>query len=193
MTSDTSDERTLIDRVAGGDRTAFEQLYTVYYPRLFRFLLRYTASLGHVEELVNDVMLVVWNRASDFRGGSKVSTWILGIAYRKGLKSLERDRRRPHHEDIDEVSLISTEGPEQDLSRRQLRDQVIAALSRLPPEQRAVLELTYYHGCSYPEIAEILGCPHNTVKTRMFHARRKLRDILPELERSAERRGGLDR
>jgi RNA polymerase sigma-70 factor (ECF subfamily) len=193
MTVDALDERSLLDRVAGGDRTAFETLYTLYYPRLFRFLLRYTGSLGHVEELINDVMLVVWRRASDFRGRSKVSTWVLGIAYRKGLKSLDRDRRRPRHDDIDEIELASVESPEHDLSRRQLRDRVLAALGRLPAEQRAVLELTYYHGCSYPEIAEILGCPHNTVKTRMFHARRKLRDLLPELERSAERRGGFDR
>lgn len=193
MSVNSPDERSLLDRVAGGDRTAFEQIYTLYYPRLFRFLLRYTGSLGHVEELINDVMLVVWERAPDFRGRSKVSTWILGIAYRKGLRSLERDRRRPQHEDVDELVVASTDSPEQDLSRRRLRDRVLAALARLPAEQRAVLELTYYHGFSYPEIAEILGCPHNTVKTRMFHARRKLRTLLPELERSAEQRGGIDR
>lgn len=193
MTVESPDERSLLDRVAGGDRSAFEEIYTLYYPRLFRFLLRYTGSLGHVEELINDVMLVVWERAGDFRGHSKVSTWILGIAYRKGLRSLDQDRRRPRHEDVDEIVLTSAGGPEQDLSRRELRDRVLEALARLPAEQRAVLELTYYQGLSYPEIAEILGCPHNTVKTRMFHARRKLRALLPELERGAEQRGGFDR
>lgn len=194
MSTEELNERRLLDCVAAGDRAAFEELYTLYYPRLFRFLLRYTGSLGCVEELVNDVMLVVWDRAADFRGRSKVSTWVLGIAYRKGLKSLDRERRAPHHEDVEDVELSSPlDGPDRDLARRRLRDRVIAALARLPAEQRAVVELTYYHGFSYPEIAEILGCPHNTVKTRMFHARRKLHDLLPEIESGATRRRGPDR
>ncbi|HEY4573032.1 MAG TPA: sigma-70 family RNA polymerase sigma factor, partial [Thermoanaerobaculia bacterium] len=73
------------------------------------------------------------------------------------------------------------EGPESLLARRELASVLGRAMAQLPPEQRAVVELTYYQGCSYPEIAAIVGCPVNTVKTRMFHARRRLREVLPGL------------
>ncbi len=192
MSDRDREERELLQRVARRDRRAFDELYIRYHPRLLRFLVRHAGRLDQVEELINDVMLVVWQQAAAFRGGSRVSTWILGVAYRKGLKALERARRMPLEAPVDETCLIDSDGPERQLSRRELRDQVLAALEALPVEQRAAVELTFYHGCSYREIAAIMDCPENTVKTRMFHARRKLHRLLPRLGAPGrDRRGGV--
>jgi RNA polymerase sigma-70 factor (ECF subfamily) len=172
----------LLAGVARHDRLAFEQLYRRFYPRLFGYLLRLVRRPELAEEALDDAMVVVWQKAAEFRGSSRVSTWIFGIAYRKGLKALERSERgetdlerAPAGEPVDEG------GPERDLRRRELAMQIDAALGRLPVEQRAVVELTFIHQLPYREIAELLGCPVNTVKTRMFHARRRLRRLLPGL------------
>jgi RNA polymerase sigma-70 factor (ECF subfamily) len=168
----------LLARIARGDRSAFERLYRVYLPRLTRFLQQVTRRPQAIEEVINDTMLVVWHKASTYSGVSKVSTWIFAIAYRKGLKLLSRfDDPVAGDED---GTLSSDDLPEGAVMQRQLREALGAAMTQVSPEQRAVIELTYYHGCAYREIAEIMGCPIDTVKTRMFHARRRLRQLLSE-------------
>jgi RNA polymerase sigma-70 factor (ECF subfamily) len=128
--------------------------------------------------VINDTMLVVWRRASTYTGTSKVSTWIFAIAYRKGLKLLTRFDDPVEDDGGD--SAVSEDAPEGGVMRRELREVLAAAMAHVSAEQRAVIELTYYHGCAYREIAEIMGCPVDTVKTRMFHARRRLRQLLSE-------------
>jgi len=173
MTS--SDELTLLRRVATKDRKAFEALYNLYYRRLFGYLLKLTRR---AEEVLNDVMLAIWKGAASFDGRSRPSTWIFGIAYHKGLKALAR---RPAEVDGDSEGPepVDRDEPESLAARRELAGVLGRALGSLSPEQRAVVELTYYYGLAYPEIAEIVGCPVNTVKTRMFHARRRLKELLP--------------
>jgi RNA polymerase sigma-70 factor (ECF subfamily) len=171
------DEIRLLGRVAAGDIRAFEELYRVYHPRLVRFLDRVTRRSGLVEEVLNDTMLVVWNRADDFNRGSKVSTWIFAIAYRKALKALRR-----FDEPLDDEPLQfradTAPGPELQVDLWQLREALMKALDGLSAEHRAVVDLTYFHGLGYREIAQIVACPVDTVKTRMFHARRKLKALL---------------
>ncbi len=178
MTS--TDELTLLRRVAAKDRKAFEALYHLYYRRLFGYLLKLTRRAELVEEVLNDVMLAIWKGAASFDGRSRPSTWIFGIAYHKALKALAR---RPMAEvDGDAESSpepVDRDEPESLAARRELAGVLGRALGSLSPEQRAVVELTYYYGLAYPEIAEIVGCPVNTVKTRMFHARRRLKELLP--------------
>ena len=175
----TQEERALLKKVVAKDRRAFEALYQRYYRRLFGYLWKITRRPEIVEEVVNDVMLTVWQSASRFDENALPSSWILGIAYRKALKALER-LRRAHREPPYEPWEPSEEvGPEQLLVRREMASALGQALAELSPEQRAVVELTYYQGLSYREIAGIVGCPINTVKTRMFHARRRLREVLP--------------
>lgn len=185
----TDDDRSLLRRIAAGDRGAFEALYHLYYRRLFGYLFKVTRRPELVEEVLNDVMLIVWQKAGRFDGRSKVSTWILGIAYRRALKALSKLPTREREELPDPDGRVEPEGPESVMARRELASRLGQALGHLPPEQRTVVELTYYQGCSYPEIAEVIGCPVNTVKTRMFHARRKLREILPNLGISAHGAG----
>ena len=173
-----SDERDalLLERVAAKDRGAFQELYQRYYQRLFGFIFKLTRRPEVVEEALNDTLLAVWQGARSFDGRSRPSTWILGIAHRQALKALSRVRRAERDPEVEPEE--QPEGPESLVARRELASQLGQALAQLPPDQRAVVELTYYHGCSYSEISSIVGCPVNTVKTRMVHARRRLRGIL---------------
>jgi len=170
------DEAVLLHRVAQRDRHAFELLYRLYYRRLTRFLEQVMRRPHLVEEVVNDTMLVVWRKADGFNHASRVSTWIFAIAYRKALKALKRSERRREVPWDGEGS--SAEGPESAMIEREAHHRLRHALTTLSAEQRAVVELTYYHGYAYREIAQIVGCPVDTVKTRMFHARRKLKALL---------------
>jgi RNA polymerase sigma factor (sigma-70 family) len=167
----------LLADAARGSTRAFEALFRIYRPRLARFLRRVTHRPQLVEELLNDTMLTVWRKASTYNGHSQVSTWIFGIGYRKALKArARRSDRVPAQADCE-----STAGaPEHELLRSELGARIRAALRTLSDEQRAVIELSYFHGYDYPEIAAIVDCPLGTVKTRMFHARRKLGRLLAD-------------
>jgi RNA polymerase sigma-70 factor (ECF subfamily) len=181
--SDDNADLALLQRIAGGDRNALRDLYGTYYHPLLRFIYRITGRLDLAQEGVNDVMLVVWLRSRSFGGRSTVSTWIMGIAYRKALKLLAASRRwtdrfagAPFEEAIERSERTAEQSDDGDL-----RDLLDEAMRHLSPEHRAVVELTYFYGCSYEEIAAIAACPVNTVKTRMFHARARLRKLLPAL------------
>lgn len=185
---DPGDERdlALLRRIADErDRVALTELYTRYFHTIRRFIYRITNDQELAQEGVNDVMLVVWNKAGTFSGRSKPSTWILGIAYRKGLKLAQRASRwtfRFRAADWNESVEPFAASPGY-TDRLLDQDLVQQALKALSPKHRAVVELTYLLGLSYEEIATILDCPVNTVKTRMFHARARLRELLPALGR----------
>ena len=167
----------LLGAIAAGERAAFEALYRSYHPRLTRFLDRMTRRPALVEEVLDDTMLVVWRRADRYNGRSKVSTWIFAIAYRTALKALQRFDEAID-DDAAEARACLEPGPEQRLGERQLRALLLRALEALSAPQRAVVELCYFQGAGYREIAAIVDCPVDTVKTRMFHARRRLRATL---------------
>jgi RNA polymerase sigma-70 factor (ECF subfamily) len=149
--------RDLLSRVKRGDRCAFSRLYKQYHPRLYGYLKRLLSNPALVEEVLD------------------VSTWIFGIAYRKALTAIRSDHR--YQSGLDRQTDTDALAGES----RQHREWIQAGLLNLSPDHRQVLELTYYGGFSYQEIAEIAGCPVNTVKTRMFHARRRLKILLPAL------------
>ena len=172
-----SAEASLVGRIADGELHAFEQLYRAYHPRLTRFLDRVTRRPCLVGELLNDTMLVVWNRAVTYNGSCKVSTWIFAIAYRKAMKALSRLDEPVQDEPDDDPAPLET-GPEHHVAQSQMHAVLARALGHLSLKQRAVVHLTYFHGIGYREIGEIIGCPVDTVKTRMFHARRRLKTLL---------------
>lgn len=173
-----SAEAGLVGRTANGELQAFEQLYRAYHPRLARFLERVTRRPGLVGELINDTMLVVWTRAGTYNGRCKVSTWIFAIAYRKAIKALSRlDEPVPDAHEGDHPAPWEA-GPEYHAAQSQLRAVLAQALDHLSIEQRAVVHLSYFHGIGCREISDIVGCPVDTVKTRMFHARRRLKALL---------------
>jgi RNA polymerase sigma-70 factor, ECF subfamily len=173
------DDLALLNRVSVGDREAFRRLYSHYHRRLHRFLMRLTRERALTEEIINDTMMVVWQHAADFRGASRVSTWILGIAYRRALKTLERSRNTSA-QDVIVAAAFAPDGPMLDalMQGAELHDWIDSALSKLSPEHRMVIELAYFLGLSCEEIADIVGCPLGTVKTRMFYGRERLRHAL---------------
>ena len=160
----------------------FERLFRLYYSRLGSFIRRIVGQPQAIEEIVNDTMLTIWRSADRYEGKSKVDTWVFGIAYNKAMEHIRRHQRQTRNE----VTLDESDPSFPTIDRNDDAGQwVQQALRRLSPEQRALVELTYTFGYSYPEIAKIVECPPGTVKTRMFHARKLLK---PVLERLAEPR-----
>lgn len=175
--ADPDGEASLIARIAGGDRHAFETLYRAYLPRLTRFLHRMTRNVPLIEEIVDDTMLVVWQKASSFDFSCKLSTWVFAIAYRKACKVLH-SLDEPVDADVESREGEADWRPEWRCEQARLAQALDAALGELPMAQRAAFQLTFYHDLSYAEVAEVLECPVNTVKTRLFHARRRLALLL---------------
>src|SRR5262245_31223592 len=186
------DDGELIRRVAAKDRRAFEALYQRYAQRLHRYLSRQLQSPELSEEVLDDVMLVIWQSAARYNGTSRVSTWIFGIAHHKAWKARARLASRAAATPLSDDEVADDVGPEDVTMRGELDRLLARGLAALSPEQRAVVELTFHDGCSYQEIAEITRVPVNTVKTRMFHARRRLQPLLHALglanRRASERK-----
>jgi len=167
----------LIARIRERDVHAFEQLYRKYFGRLSRFLLNLIHRPQLVEEVLNDTMMVVWNKPDAFAGSSKLSTWIFGIAYRKAMKALRRWDQPVEDPDLD-LRVSEEPAPDQQAGLEQIQARLATAINGLSADHRAVVDLTYFQGFAYAEIADIVGCPVDTVKTRMFHARRHLKRML---------------
>ncbi len=165
--------------MAAGDREAFRELYIVYHRRLARFLTRLTRHYEIAEEIINDTLWVVWRKAGDFRGDSRVSTWIMGIAYRRALKTLRGSQ--PPARATPCRSRTNRWWRRTNWVQPRPASGYSLPCSSCPAEQRLALEFAYGYGHSCEEIALIMNCPVNTVKTRLFHARAKLRALLPSL------------
>ncbi|MEO5938207.1 MAG: sigma-70 family RNA polymerase sigma factor [Sphingomonas sp.] len=167
----------LIARISEGDVAAFEELYRTYHSGMTRFVANLVRRPTMIAEVVNDTMMVVWEKGSSFNGASKLSTWMFAIAYRKAMRALKRldeaveDARSDNRPALD---LTPEEASTQSRASILLAD----AMASLSDDHRTVVNLTYFHEMDYREIAAIMGCPIDTVKTRMFHARRHLRRLL---------------
>jgi RNA polymerase sigma-70 factor (ECF subfamily) len=175
---DGKDEETLLAGVRARDMVAFETLYIIYHPRLARFLMRIASRQHIVEDVINETMMVVWQKADAFNGQSKLSTWIFAIAYRTAMKSLRRNGEPMEDKEANERASEDA-SPEDEVAREHRRALLTSAMKALSADHRTVIELTYFHEMGYREISEIMDCPVDTVKTRMFHARRHLRRCLP--------------
>jgi RNA polymerase sigma-70 factor (ECF subfamily) len=171
-------DQALIAAIAHGDRRAFDELYRDYGPRVFRFSFRLIRDQTKAEEVTNDVMLEVWKHAARFENRSSVSTWIFGITRHRTLNAVRG--KTLYLTDIDEADDIADDSTtaEMALDQATLSKALRAALNKLSPDHREVLELAFFYELSYKEIAEIADCPENTVKTRMFHAKKRLEPIL---------------
>jgi RNA polymerase sigma-70 factor (ECF subfamily) len=173
----TSDE-VLIGRIASGDRLAMQLLFARHHVRVYRFVLRLVRDQSSAEDLISEVFLDVWRQAGRFEGRSAVSTWLLAIARFKALSAL---RRKPD-EVLDEDAAAAIEDPGDDpeavLAKKDKSAIIRKCLEGLSVEHREIIDLVYYHEKSVEEVAEIVGIPANTEKTRMFYARRKLAELL---------------
>jgi RNA polymerase sigma-70 factor (ECF subfamily) len=174
----SASDEILIGRIAQGDRLAMEVLFARHQVRVYRFLLRFVGNTAAAEDLIGDVFLDVWRQANRFEGRSAVSTWLLAIARFKALSSM---RRRPEEElDEDTAGAIedTSDNPEVSVQKKDKSTALRKCLEALSPEHREVIDLVYYHEKSVEEVAQIVGIPEATVKTRMFYARRKLAELL---------------
>jgi RNA polymerase sigma-70 factor (ECF subfamily) len=173
----TSDD-VLIGRIATGDRLAMQVLFARHHVRVFRFVLRLVRDESVAEDLISEVFLDVWRQAGRFEGRSQVSTWLLAIARFKALSAL---RRRPD-EELDDEAAEAIEDPSDDpevvLDKKDKSAAIRKCLEKLSAEHREIIDLVYYHEKSVEEVAQIVGIPENTVKTRMFYARKRLAELL---------------
>jgi RNA polymerase sigma-70 factor (ECF subfamily) len=186
----------LVGAVARGDRAAFATLYDRYAPRLGRYAMTLLRRADLVDEVIDDVMLFVWQSARRFDPEvARLSTWLFGITHHQALKRLARSPGRGREVPLEGAEDAADDGPvhaaagldpEEAAIGRQLGAALADGLARLSADHRAVIELAFGEGCSYQEIAAITGSPVNTVKTRMFHARKHLARFLG---RRADRAG----
>jgi RNA polymerase sigma-70 factor (ECF subfamily) len=168
----------LIARIAAGDRLAMQVLYGRHHVRVYRFALRLVGNEQVAEDLISEVFLDVWRQAGKFEGRALVSTWLLAITRFKALSAL----RKRKDAELDDEAALAIEDPSDDpeivAQKKDTGEALRKCLKQLSPEHREVVDLVYYHEKSLDEVAVIVGIPENTVKTRLFYARKKLADLL---------------
>jgi RNA polymerase sigma-70 factor, ECF subfamily len=176
---ETSDEA-LVELIADGDKRAMQVLYGRHNVRVYRFIVRLTGNTTLAEDLVSEVFLDVWRQADGFEAKCQVSTWLLAIARYKALSAL----RRRSEDQLDDVMAETIEDtaddPETVVYNKDRSTLVQKCLAQLTPAHREVIDLVYYHEKSVDEVAQIVGVPAATVKTRMFYARNKMADLLKQ-------------
>jgi RNA polymerase sigma-70 factor, ECF subfamily len=173
----TSDED-LVKRVAGGDRLAMQTLFSRHQMRVFRFVLRMVRDESVAEDMISEVFLDLWRQADRFEARSSVSTWLLAIARNKALSALRKRREASLEDGVAEAIADEADDPAVILQKQDKGAAMRACIDRLSVEHREVIDLVYYHETSVEEVAQIVGIPENTVKTRLFHARKKLSELL---------------
>ena len=171
----------LLERVARQDEGAFKQLDKAFSRKLYAYALRQMNDAAAAEEIVSDTFHEIWVHPTRFRGESQFSTWLIGIARYKTLMRLRSGRAEPQKDDVDDLAevLPSNEaGPFELMAGRQREHNVRHCMERLSSEHRECVHLVFFEGLSLGEVAQLQACPEGTVKTRMFHARQKLRNCL---------------
>ena len=153
-------------------------LFARHHVRVFRFVLRLVRDEAAAEDLISEVFLDVWRQAGRFEGRAQVSTWLLAIARFKALSALRRKPEQELDEDAAEAIEDTSDTPDVTLQKKETGVVIRECLTSLSAEHREIIDLVYYHEKSVEEVAEIVGIPEATVKTRMFYARKKLAELL---------------
>jgi len=175
-TKETADHD-LIDSIAAGDKLAMQVLYARHNVKVYRFVLRLVGDACKAEDVVSEVFFEVWRQAGRFEGRCQVATWILAIARFKALSVLRQRREESLDDGVAETIADQADNPEVILQKKDDGALLRACIEQLSPEHRAVVDLVYYHEMSVEEVAKILGVPRNTVKTRMFYARKRISEL----------------
>jgi RNA polymerase sigma-70 factor, ECF subfamily len=173
----TSDEA-LIERIAERDQGAMRALFGRHQVRIYRFLLRLMGDSAAAEDIVSEVFLELWRRAERFEGRSQVSTWLLAIARNKALTAMRARVYEPLDERATAAIADPAHDPETAMQHAGRAALLRGCLMRLSSAHREVIDLVYYHERTIEDVAEIIGVPPNTVKTRVFHARKRLAQLL---------------
>ena len=173
----SNSDEALIEKVASGNRLAMQVLFARHHARIYRFVLRLIGDKALAEDVTSEVFLSAWRHAQRFEGRSAVTTWLLAIARYKALGELRR-RSEPISQEENVEITDPADNPEAAFEIKHRGELLRKCLTRLSREHREIIDLVYYHEKSVQEVAEIVGIPGNTVKTRMFYARRKLSELL---------------
>jgi RNA polymerase sigma-70 factor, ECF subfamily len=168
----------LIAAIAAGNQGAMRTLYNRHHVRVFRFATRFVGDATAAEDVVSEAFLEVWRQAHRFEGRSSVSTWIMSIARFKALSMRRRRQDVELDEKLAETVADQSSTPEEAVLEMDRSAQLRECLTQLSRDHREILDLVYYHDKTIEEVAEIIGVPKNTVKTRMFYARRRLAQLL---------------
>jgi RNA polymerase sigma-70 factor (ECF subfamily) len=174
----TTGDAALIAAIAAGDQDAMRILYNRHHIRVFRFAARLVDDIAAAEDVVSEAFMEVSRQAGRFEGRSSVSTWIMSIARFKAFSARRRRFAAELDARVTETVADPALTPEQVVLEGDRRTQLRACLSQLSPDHRAIIDLVYYHDKTIEEVAEIVGAPKNTVKTRMFYARKRLAWLL---------------
>ena len=180
----------LLGRIERADEAAFRELYRAFSRRLYAYVLRQLGDPAQAEEIVADTLYEVWRQPAKFRGDSQFSTWLIGIARNKVLMAFRSRKPDAVHDDLADVAeLVANEDPSafDILAQQQRHEGVRHCMDKLSNEHRECVHLVFYEGMSLGEVATIQACPEGTVKTRLFHARQKLKNCLQLL---LQREGG---
>lgn len=170
----------LMNRLKEGDQSAMQVLYNRHYQRIYRFIIRQIRDEMMAEDILNDVFLDCWRQAQKFEGRSAVSTWLTAIAFNKSISYLRKRKEAQIGEGQAEAIMDEADSPQTLLMKDDKGSMIRDAMDELSSDHKAVIDLAYYHEMGVREIAEILDVPQNTVKTRLFHARKKLHEVLKE-------------
>jgi RNA polymerase sigma-70 factor (ECF subfamily) len=174
---ETSDQA-LVGLIAQGDKDAMQVLFGRHNVRVFRFLMRFVDGETTAEDLVSEVFIEVWRKAGQFEARSQVSTWLLAIARHKALSALRKRTTDELADDVIELIEDPSDNPEITLQKIERSEILRDCLEQLSPAHREIIDLVYYHERTIEDAAEIIGVPQNTVKTRMFYARKRIGELL---------------
>lgn len=170
-------DETLAKRLAARDETALHELYAEYGKRLFAYALRLTNDQAVAEDVVQDVLIVVWHTAARYRGEGRFIAWLLGIVHHTAMNAI-RHSSIPISDEMEETLPCNSLPPEKQTQRNEQGEWVRQGLGSLDPDHRAVLELVFYQGLSLEEISRVCQIPLGTVKSRLAYARQHLKGIL---------------
>ncbi len=182
--------RELLDRIGRHDEPAFRELYNAFSRRVYTYVLNMVKDHGRAEEILVDTMYEVWRAPARFRGDSQFGTWLIGIARNKAMMVHRARRPNELHEDLDDIAeTTAADTPDgfAQLAGKQRSEGVQHCMGRLSDEHRECMHLVFFEGMSLAEVSQVQGCPENTVKTRLFHARQKIKKCLSLL---LQREGG---
>ncbi len=170
----------LQERICEDDQEAFATLYRLFFMRLFHFTKMYVHNRETAEELVNDIMVKLWNRRSEILSIQNLETYLFVAARNQSLNHLAQ--HSPFHISLEpesgEIEIINTDDPEKLLEWREIYQLLIQAVEELPDQCRTVFKLIKEEGMSYKQVAEILSLSPRTVETQLFRAMKKLHKTL---------------
>jgi RNA polymerase sigma-70 factor (ECF subfamily) len=168
----------LVERIAGGDERALEIVFSRYGDRLYSYICGLIPDESTAQDILQETMITIWEKAGNYRGEGRVIAWMFGIARNKAMRSFRKKRELLINEQAADLPQNNRDGPEKKINLRQRNESLRAGLKALSPKHREVLNLFFLHGMNQSEVAQICNIPVGTVKSRLNQARKDLKNVL---------------